>query len=399
MPFERLTGILDDLDEEGLEVQSAYVIQIGCIAFSTQEEPKEGGYPVTAREALRDSAPYEETMRKLADSYPSIPKAIKAHPNVFALKTIEKSTKHVAAVSSNIGRLMTGPAFHARLNLPAHQQYLYHLGAGKPIEQFEVVSTGSLFAAYTSISEYGLSVRIGPEYRNIAQAQIEKQTILTCPAIGPSPIHPDFYLICANNIEGRRKYGVRKYPHTDNVLLIMGDQKDVRSTVMNLLYDLQMGIIQFYSVKLSQLEVMEYQQEMFSHFSDLAQSIEKLHSISWWDVVRGTRIADIGRKSLSLVHKRFVSLETMVFLYSRQRSEMITTIKEHDTLSLILDYIADHTEPVVKIQHSLPAALTHFGEEIRMFGSIRSVVVASLVGLMGAIVGAIVGAGLIVLFA
>ena len=59
--------------------------------------------------------------------------------------------------------------------------------------------------------------------------------------------------------------------------------------------------------------------------------------------------------------------EEKIFLHSRQRSEVLAGIKEHDTLSLMLDYFSESTESLVHIQHSLPVALTHFGEELRVF--------------------------------
>ena len=295
----------------------------------------------------------------------------------------------------NIGKIMLGPTFHVSLNLPAHQQYLYRPGSRKPIEKFDVVSTGSLFAAYTPVRDYDLSISVGNEYREIARSQVEKETNLRCPIVGPSPIHPYFYLVLSKNFEGQRTHIFKRYTRTNNVLLIAeGGQDDVRAAIDDILYNVQIELARFYSVMLSIRDVIEHHQEMSSHFSDLAEAIDQIHSTPWWNVFQGAKIAASGRSSLSLVHKHFVALEEKIFLHSRQRSEVLAGIKEHDTLSLMLDYFSESTESLVHIQHSLPVALTHFGEELRVFVNIRSVVIASLIGL----IGAVVGAGLTVLF-
>ena len=399
MPFERLTKVLHSLGEGDLEIQKAYAIQLGCVAFSTDEPTEAEDYPVTARETRRSSTSARATARRLLDSYADIPTAIKAHPNVFAVTQIDKPARDVSMRPSPIGQLLLGPTFHVSLNLPAHQQYLYRPGSSKPIEKFEVVSTGSLFAAYAPVRDYDLSIRMGNEYREIARSQVEKETKLSCPVVGPSPIHPHFYLVLAKNFQGHRVHTLKRYTRTNDVLLIAeSGQNDIKKEVDDILYDVQIELARFYSVMLSIRDVIEYHQEMSSHFSDLTESIDRLHSIPWWDVFGGAKIAGVGRSSLSLVHKHFVALEERVFLHGRQRSEVLAAIREHNTLSLMLDYFTDSTESLVHIQHSLPVALTHFGEELRIFVNIRWIVIASLVGLIGAIIGAIAGSILTVLF-
>ena len=240
---------------------------------------------------------------------------------------------------------------------------------------------------------------MGNEYREIARSQVEKETKLSCPGVGPSPIHPHFYLVLAKNFQGHRAHTLKRYARTNDVLLITeSGQSDIRKAVEDILYDVQIELTRFYSVMLCIRDVIEYHQEMSSHFSDLTDAINRLHSTPWWNVFQGTRIATAGRTSLSLVHKYFVALEQRMFLHNRKRREALSLIREHDALSLVIDYFSESTESLVHIQQSLPVALTHFGEELRVFVSIRSVVIASFVGLIGAIIGAIAGSVLTVLF-
>ena len=106
MPFERLTKILHNLGEQDLEIQKAYAIQLGCIAFSTDQGTEVENYPVTARETRRNSLSDREISRTISESYADIPMAIKAHPNVFDVKTIKKPATGVGVLFGNAGKIM-----------------------------------------------------------------------------------------------------------------------------------------------------------------------------------------------------------------------------------------------------------------------------------------------------
>lgn len=207
MAQEILKTILSDLGETDIEIDNVVLLQIGCIIVSFIEEPPvESRLPVSELEKLKSETVLdisrEDAVKNIQDK---IVEALQKSPNVFDLNFPGGSdlTWFEPVYGSY---LFGGRAFVCTVNIP-HRMHKFtwaHLKGRELIEQFFIVSTGSTFGAYASITEYPASAHLGHEYRELARDLIESETEFKCPALGPCPIHPRYIPSHSENKQGRK---------------------------------------------------------------------------------------------------------------------------------------------------------------------------------------------------
>lgn len=81
--------------------------------------------------------------------------------------------------------------------------------------------------------------------------------------------------------------------------------------------------------------------------------------------------------------------------HAREESRMLENLKKQRDASLLHDYVKDMANPEFSVPPSLGSALNFFESELQLYGNIRSLLYASV---LGAIVGALLS-GLLVRFA
>ncbi len=378
--YPHLTKVLTDFGETGLQVHSAFVLHLGCVCLLTFEKPSSSSrFPVTDLEKLLPSE--REQDGSPPDFHAAIIKALKKHPNIFDIVILGKES--IGFVKPlHTGTLITERSFSLRVELPERmQRYHAYTWREKTIEQFEVVSNGSLFAAFAPIQDYPVRTHIGHEYRELLSTQIEKETSLKSPPLGPSPIHPDFYLVLRKKRNETPPVGTKVYTLKNHVFLVSDNNSQTnRDMAMELFNDIHFALLEFYSLELIRNSLINYDIEIFNHFSDLSNSVKKLFAAPWWRIFKSAKFAHLGRISLSNIHKRCVEFETNLFGFNRQRNQLLNTIKQHRILSNIYSYFYTTTESDIQVPQVFFRALDHFEDALRTFGNIRSVVIASLVG-------------------
>ena len=386
--YPHLTKVLTDLGETDLQVHTAFVLHLGCVCLHPFEHPPLSRFPVTDLEKLLPSQ--REQNSSSPDFHAAIIKALEKHPNVFDIAILGK--KPFGFVESHhAGTLITGKSFSLRVELPQRmQKYRAYAWHEKPTEHFEVVSNGSLFAAFAPIHDYPVWTHIGHEYRELLSTQIEKDTSLQSPSLGPSPIHPNFYFVLRKKRNQTPPLGTEVYTLKEDVFLVFDDNSQTnRDMAMDLFNDIQSALLHFYSLQLIRNFLIYYHTEIFNHFSDLSNSAKEIFAVPWWHIFKSSKFAHLGRISLSNIHKRYLEFETELFDFNRQRNRLLNIIKQHRILSNVYSYFYTITEPDIQVPQAFSRALDHFENELRTFGNIRSVVIASL---LGAAVGAAITA-------
>lgn len=389
--YPHLTKVLTELGETDLQIHSVFLLHLGCVRLLTFEDPTlSSRFPVAELEKLLASEVQQDDL--LPYFHTGIIKALKKHPNIFDITILGKEP--IGFVTHRrTGILISGKIFSLRVNLPEPMQThdaLYAFDA-KPIEQFEVISNGSLFAAFAAIQNYPVWTHIGHEYRDLLSAQIEKETSFKSPSFGPSPIHPQFYFVFRKKRNKTPPVGTKVYTLKNDIFLVFDNNSQTnRDMAMAFFKNIKSPLLKFYSLELIRMSLINYDIEISNHFSDLSTSTKKLFATPWWRIFKSRKFAHVGRTSLPDIHKRSVEFETEFFHFNKQRNQLLSQIKQDRILSNIHSYFCSITEPDIQIPQALPHALDHFGDELRTFGNIRSVIIASLFG-------AAIGAALTVL--
>jgi hypothetical protein len=373
--YDNLQKVLAELGETDIEIDSVFIAKVGCICLPSTAEQTQSEINETP----------ENDKKQSTDIYKQFIDALRKHPNVFDITMSNEGTQAILTMPVRRGSLFHGKTFFLSINLPARLQTYYNFfgfSTRTPIEQFEVISSGSLFAAFAPIADYPHSAGIGHEYRELANKQIKKEMRLKPKRFGPNPIHPDFYIafVRASNraiLSGASIYGLKK-----NVLLVFdkAETESIRNIMESLFRTIHFPMLRFYRLSLERTGLITSYENISNNFSALSDSTQKILATPWWRVLKSGRLAHSGRQHLTRLHRGIIDFDTKVFQYSNACVQLLTDIKENPVLSHLHSYFIDHTELGCEIPASLPSALSYHEEELEMFGNIRSLIIATLLG-------------------
>ncbi len=383
--YDYLTKTLSELGEKELQIQNVFLIKIGCVMLTdfTEQSFLNSRHPITELERVetefKQANPKNETP---GFYYNKIITALKRHPNIFDLKIIDKE-RVGDIISCEAGMLVKDKLFTLRVDLPDRlQKYKDDFpGQKKPIEKFEVVSSGSLFVAFTKIQDYPLMTYMAHEYREILGNEINKEPDVKFHIIGPSPIHTDFHCVIRKKQDGAHQVETKVYASNDDVFVVIADDgMSIRELAISFLTAVEFEMLQFYRLQASRTHLLCYYIEILSLFEDLSSAVKKLLNNSGWRLFRSIKFAHSGKMCLSTILTRFVKYEQELFSVGRRREEFLQSIKEDKLLSFIHSYFLQISDPDIKMPDALLSAVDHYSKEVRAFENIVSIVVASLLG-------------------
>jgi hypothetical protein len=374
-----LTKILSALGEEGLQVKEAIIVKFGNIRFAGVTVPRDSEFPIT-EELKLDGIPFEFP-REIVDS---VHAALKDHPNVFDPEVVFKSSERRGL--DPFGFFVHGTMYQYRIHLPkAKQKYKDDMDSE---EHFSVLCDGSTFAAYAVIKDdIPIWTNIGHEFRELAGAQIEKATSLKHATVGPCPIHPDIIIVVRDPPQdGKTEVAVKRYRHDDDIFVVTSDSRPPAKLVLDCFLDFHSSIEDFYELLSARDHLVDCNVEISNHFSAASKKIRELLETPSWNIWRTHVASRQARISVALVHERLVEIEAELMEYDSDRAGRLESLKKHREASPLHDYFKDMTESDVHVPPSLASALTFFESELQLYGNIRSLLFASL---LGAIVGSL----------
>jgi hypothetical protein len=359
--YDDLTDLLSGLGETGLSIKGAVLVKFGTILLAKpnakSSEPPRGVSPV-------------------------IHSALKSHPNIFEPKEILEQGEEETS-GTKYGFFVKGPFFHYRVHLPTAKQKYRDMDSA---EHFSVVSNGSMFAAYVEVEDVTVWSNIGHEFRELATKQIEKETGLKCPAIGPCPIHPNIVVVFCDDAEKRAAPSVKKYRHDDDILVVTSDNRPIAEIVLDLFFDYGLSLEQFYDLAVSRSDLLDASSEMESSFLTASASVDELLKTPSWRLWKTHVLSRQARVNVATVHQNLVALESGLLVYGSDRSRTLQSLRKDRDAALLLDYVRDITAPEIGVPSSLASALGFFEAELQLYGSVRSLLFASV---LGAIVGSL----------
>ena len=373
--YSSLNKLLSALGET-VGVERAYIVKLGCVRLLEFDEPEDCRFPLV--EFAKLSAPSAGSDVK--ELHSEILKSLREHPNIFDITSITDKRAEIRN-GSEMGRLVIGNVFSLKVRLPERlQKWRQHWAEeSTTAEEFQVISSGSLFAAFAEIEDYPTRTNIGHEYRDLLKEQIRKASSLKCPNFGPSPIHPDFYIVLRQKSADEIPRGSKTYALRNEDILVVSDSEAgaIEWAATNLFRKLEFPLFSFYDLGLGRLRLLYYNTEIFNHFGDLSSGLERLQSISWWHWLQLRKSSLEAKKSLSHVHQRLVDYGAAYLEYSRRRNDLLNRIKEDLIIGEISGYFRHHSETDSELPEALTPALNYFAQELQTSGNIRSTIVAA----------------------
>ena len=373
--YSRLTEVLSEMGESELTIQSLYIMKTGCShCYSIGDSPERTSKPNEIGTML-----HKELLG-----------CLEKHPNVFKVSKQDDPSRPAFTYlgAGSEWTMLDGSIFHLEVNLPARlQKYIedYAFKPSQAIEQFEVLSRGSLFAAFAPISDFPIYTHIGHEYRELVTSVLEANQSCTIESIGPTPIHPDFYIVQATKDD--ETSGVSVYSRNDDVLVVLTNHhSSVHDWIKTFFDHIHLPLMLFYSAILTQEYLTTCYYEIFERFSVLSESMKNLAVTPSWRIVKCNRYIREGKNSLSEVHVKTIDFETTLFGFGLQAKKAFDQIKSHKGISEISDYFEEILQPGISVPESFQNTLRHFEGEMHSYKQIRSVVIASF---LGAAIGAV----------
>jgi hypothetical protein len=156
--------------------------------------------------------------------------------------------------------------------------------------------------------------------------------------------------------------------------------------VLDCFFDFGFSLEQFYDLMRDRCDLIDLMTEVQDNFSAVSESIAELLHAPSWEFWKTRRLSRHARIKMASVHGSLVDLESNLLGYERNRSESIEMVRKDRDASLLSVFFRNLTKPDVAIPSSLGAALAFFESELQLYGNIRSILLASL---LGAIVGAL----------
>jgi hypothetical protein len=375
--FGDLTDVLSGLGEKQLQIQKAIIVKFGNLTIAEMVVPKDSEFPITEEEAMA-TRPFEFR----GDVVSSIHAALKDHPNVFDPETIYERSE--SRCGDQFGFFVHGTVCQYRIHLPrAKQKYKDEMDCE---EHFSVLCDGSTFAAYAEVQDIPVWSNIGHEFRELATAQIEKETPFSSPSLGPCPIHPDIVIVVRDPADGDAEIPARRYHQGDDIFIVTSDRRPIAELVLDCFLDFRGPVEDFYELLSGRDHLIDSYVEVSNHFSAASKSTRELLETPSWNIWKTHVASRVARISIASVHARLVELETELMNYTRNRSNSLENLRKHREASPLHDYFREITESDVSLPSSLVSALTFFESELQFYGNIRSLLYASL---LGAVVGSL----------
>jgi hypothetical protein len=372
--YDRLIDLLSSLGEKNLKIQKVILVKFGSLLFAESSKSPE--------QEEADTKEPEEPRELPRNVGTLVYEALKIHPNIFEPEQVREEEAEEAEGSSE-GFFVKGSFYNYRIHLPKAKHKYKDMESS---EHFSVVSRGSLFAAYCEVERVPIWSNIGHEFRELAREQIEKVTQLKCPNIGPCPIHPDIVIVVRDDEQDEKDTFPKRYLNDDDIFIVVSDPRPTVDLVVDCFFDFGFALERFYDLALSRNDAIDTSTEMSVHFGEASGRVEELLQTPSWKIWETHAVARKARISVAMVHTSLVDLESQLLYYERDRAETLDSLKKDRDARLLFEYFQGMTALGIAVPPSLTVALGFFESELQLYGNIRSLLYASLIG---AIVGSL----------
>lgn len=354
--YNKVQKILEENGEANLVIKSIYIAKFGGIAFN----------PDKIRDLIKSGF-----AKALVD-------ILKKHPNVFSTE-IFNIVPDEFYCSNDQDAFVLSQLFKVKLNIPSRLQVYNKLSRGSCIEEFSVLSNGSIYCAYAPIDDYR-TAEIGHEYREILKCQIENELKIDWNSIGPSPIHTDFIIVNSASNDKANDL-TRIYEHNGNIIIICESNTDkIDKTITELLFKNVQLFEDFYRLISEESIMHQNVDEINDYFEQLSTVFTKLSNTKWWKFWVVNKNINEGREKILNLYKQLIEFESSTFDYKEQYNRFINDILKSSILLYTKEYFENQLEKEINISDNLLGATEYLSSEIREFTNTRSVVFSTIIG-------------------
>lgn len=387
--FER---ILDNLGVDPSLVSEVFALKLGAVAFSdTPEYDRAKEIPLQLSSGVFVTT--ADTTSKLPGMVGDLVGTLKAHPNVFEVQRVGTEEKEEVYISDSIQGpifLIVGPKYSLRINLPArHQKSEAFLVPGEVVESFSVLTSGSLFCAYASVTDPPSLVYFAHEYRELVTRQTETGKKTYRRVLGPTPIHPTIWVLKVATPSDGKPVVTSIREHRGDIYVIV-DAGLKATDVVGYVFDAaQHALFQFYESMIARVGLMSLDSAIGLGFRELSKTLAARQSKPFWRLLSRERLGGQAESHLSELYEILFHAQNLDFQYNESRTQTLESVRGNRILGPLEKYFSQHLDTALKVPDSLFPALGHFSEQLRSFDSSRVALVSSVIG---AIIGAVLAA-------
>jgi hypothetical protein len=360
---------LEELGFSDLEIVNCYVIELGCMFFKSKKE-----------ESISN-----ENIKNL--NLEVLKKVLEKHPNIFSIDTFKYREEEITTYDRHSFFNLT-KYLNIKIKLPIHVSKLGILG--EHIENFKVIMNGSMYAAFAEINQIPMFCHIGAEYREIISKQLENdESEFKYLMIGPNPIHPNIYLLFYKDNNFNTTILTDKEKR--DIYIIM-PQTDINNYICSLILCEHTALSGFYNVKNQIYKLNEFLYTIRNLYNNLSLTFSNMISNSFWKFWAKISYSKQIRNLLLQINKVICDFESSQIHFNNNKMEVLDRINKDDILRLTIEYFKNELNYSDNISANLPKSLDFFCNEMQTIRNIYSIVVTSIVGLVGVIIGAIITA-------
>jgi hypothetical protein len=356
-------------------VRTIWSLQFGCLAFR-RKRSKRSENPDGPDATPSDPDP-GEIWGALLDQ-------LQIHEYIYELKRLD-DWDYPTFTFSRLGYLLSVGTAMMRVQIPTKEQKFAGMPSDPPPASFQVVSAGSLYCAYTVVADVPAYNHIGAEYRFFLEA-ITKDASYPLRTIGPSPIHPETYLIRADGLPQSYK-AIRE--SKDQVFLLVSADAPEAALMSWVLRDVSLALTRFYQVAAIRDRMLGIVQRVEIAFRRLAHLLRERVAAQWWDVMRTYQLGREAQIRLNGIYESLFGLQRLQLECKELADDALDNTRELEVLSPHAGYIDRMMARSIPLPDSLIPATAHFSEQVRSTDSSQVAIIASL---LGAVAGAILGA-------
>jgi len=370
--YDRLSSVLRELGEKDLQIERAFVLQIGAIGLKVSPDPSPNDYK-----------------KYLASFGEKITERLKQNPNIFDVK-MRDSTSIGLRVTHDCA-FFTGPVLEVRVNLPSrlHKFRLFGQSLTGSIEEFNVILNGSLYGAYARIQDYPRPTYIGAEFRELLILR-EKEPDPDFVSVGPSPIHVSFCFVVTRPDESKPSVGARQYDEKFTTFFVLDDpSRTDQEIVEEFMSRIILVMSSFYSAMTDRLDLIDRYSTLIQRHFDISNVCRMLFKIPWWRFLRANRELRTAEERIAELHCLYLEFQMACLSRNARRNGLLDDVRNHRMLRNRVKYFEEHTETETEIPEAFSSALSFFEEQVRSHRGIRSNVIVGIIGLAGVILGSV----------
>ena len=257
---------------------------------------------------------------------------------------------------------------------------------GTTIEEFEVYTFGSTYCAVTPLKDAPLLFHIGHEFREQIRSSLDHEGFdYRLGQIGPSPMHPDFYLICVNEDHFSTPL-IKEYENDLYIFVTESDENTVKDIYMSLLGYMQFPFEQFYSQAIIRVLLLDFHTEIESRLRELIENCGSIQSnILGINFLKYKEVIEARRNLLDL-HKRHFEFEKIRNSFEREKIQVQRLIEDNNVLGKLSAYFKDHQELEFGFDASFERTVDYLDRSISLSDQGQRMLFAAV---LGAMVGAL----------